>query len=98
MPVQQHLLRGILGQSEGIRQQLLFALELLNAVPVRVYTRRLARIVGRAAGKYEALRLEVGHAARPPRQPSRPSFSLQRQFLPNQALQGTGNHRNGQIS
>jgi len=52
VPVQQHLLLGIPGQSEVIRQQLLlFALEFLNAVPVRVYTRRLARLVGRAAGK-----------------------------------------------
>jgi len=51
VPVQQHLLLGLPGRSEVIRQQLLFALEFLNIVPVRVYTRRLARIVGRAAGK-----------------------------------------------
>jgi hypothetical protein len=51
-----------LGQTEGIPLQLLLALGLFNAVRVRLRTRLLARVVGRAAGQYEALRLDGRHA------------------------------------
>ena len=51
-----------LGQTEGIPLQLLLALGLFNAVRVRLRTRLLARVVGLAAGQYEALRLDGRHA------------------------------------
>ena len=61
--VQQHLLLSIPGQIERIRLQLLCPLRLFNAVRVRMQTRLLARVVGHAAGQYEALIPLEGHHA-----------------------------------
>ena len=62
--VQQHLLLSIPGQIERIHLQLLCPLRLFTAVRVRVQTRLLARVVGHAAGQYEALiPLERHHAS-----------------------------------
>ena len=63
--VQQHLLLSIPGQIERIHLQLLFPLRLFTAVRVRVQTRLLARVVGHAAGQYEALIPLEGHHASP---------------------------------
>ena len=60
--VQQHLLLSVLGQAEGIHLRLLLALGWFNAVRLRLHARLLARVVGRAAGQYKALRLEGRHA------------------------------------
>ena len=61
--VQQHLLLSLPGQFERIHQ-LLCPLRLFTAVRVRVQTRLLARVVGHAAGQYEALvPLERHHAS-----------------------------------
>ena len=63
--VQQHLLLSIPGQIERIHVQLLCPLRLFTAVRVRVQTRLLARVVGHAAGQYEALIPLEGHHASP---------------------------------
>ena len=60
--VQQHLLLSIPRQIERICLQLLCALRLFNAVRVRVQTWLLVRVVGHAAGQYEALIPLEGHA------------------------------------
>ena len=62
--VQQHLLLSLPGQIERIHQ-LLCPLRLFTAVRVRVQTRLLARVVGHAAGQYEALIPLEGHHASP---------------------------------